>query len=54
MSSWLQAEVDIRTNSLCLCAVIAAWLNASKRSRDGIGINEQVYRGGGGVKCTAL
>ena len=36
MSIWLQTEVDIRTNRLC--AVIAALLNASQRSRDGVGM----------------
>ena len=37
ISTWLQTEIDTCTSNLC--AVIAAWLNASKRSRDGIGMN---------------
>ena len=37
MSTWLKTEMDIGTDSLR--AIIAAWLNASQRSRDGLGIN---------------
>ena len=38
MSTWLQTEVDIWTNTLR--AVIAAWLNASQCSRYGVGVNK--------------
>ena len=37
MSTWLQTKMDIGTNSLR--AVIAAWLNASQRSRNGVVMN---------------
>ena len=36
-----------------LRAVIAAWLNASQRSGDGVGMNRSAG-GGGGVKCKAI
>ena len=35
--TWLHTEMDIGTNSFR--AVIAAWLNASQRSRHGLGMN---------------
>ena len=37
MRTWLQTEVDISTNSLRV--IIAAWLNASQRSQNSVGMN---------------
>ena len=37
---------------MCLCAAITVLLNASQRSRVGVGINRSVMGGGG--KCKAL
>ena len=40
MCTWLQIETDIGTNGLR--TIIAAWLNAFQRSRNGVGMNKSV------------